>query len=193
LEKTSGLLLSDFDPFDSLGTEHRFMAELSLIGEFRFVEGPIYFKNVHGENLSLKRMGWSRAHWITALACFAAWMIEVIAPAGTSVQERRRLFKITLERFAGSQDPLKWKWIWSVLREKSKGLLPLRMIPNQLLMGKKFRAFVQGLTIEERAALLRQVFERLKSGGRFDPRERLNTTWEALESKTLRDYRLESF
>jgi hypothetical protein len=107
LDKTSGLLLSDFDPFDSLGTEWRFMAELSLLGEFRFVEGPTYFKSWHGENLSAKRDGWSREHWINASACFAAWMIEVIAPAGASVRERHRLFKITLERFAGRRrDPL---------------------------------------------------------------------------------------
>jgi hypothetical protein len=146
MDKTSGLLLSEFDPFDSLGTEHRFMAELSLLGEFRFVEGPIYFKSWHGENLSIKRLGWSREHWITAVACFAAWMIEVITPAGASVQERRRLFKITLERFAGP------------------------------------RGF-GNISSEERAGLLRQVFERLKSGGRFDPRECMNTTWEALESR----------
>ena len=86
LDKTSGLLLSDFDPFDSFGTEYRFMAELSLLGEFRFVEGPTYFKSWHGENLSIKREGWSREHLITANACFAAWMIEVIAPAGASVR-----------------------------------------------------------------------------------------------------------
>ena len=55
LDKTSGLLLSDFDPFDSLGTEHRLMAELSLLGEFRFVDGPTYFKSWHGKNLSIKR------------------------------------------------------------------------------------------------------------------------------------------
>src|SRR5262249_54282178 len=127
LEKTSGLLLSDFDPFDSLGTEWRFMAELSLLGEFRFVEGPIYFKSYHGGNLSLKRDGWSREHWITAVACFAGWMIEVIAPAGASVRERHRLFKITLERFTGKRrDSL--KWIRPVLRSESKALLPLRMI-----------------------------------------------------------------
>lgn len=198
LDKTSGLLLSEFDPFDSFGTEHRFMAELSLLGEFRFVEGPTYFKSWHGENLSIKRGGWSREHRITARACFAAWMIEVIAPAGASVQERRRLFKITLETFAGRpagrrHDPL--KWIRSVLHNESKALVPLRMIRDQLKRSEKLTAAVQALnghaagrgfeniSSEVRAGLLRQVFERLKSGGRFDPRECMNTTWEALESR----------
>jgi glycosyltransferase involved in cell wall biosynthesis len=192
LDKTSGLLLSDFDPFDSLGTECRFMAELSLLGEFRFVEGPTYFKSLHDENLSLKRGRWSREHWITANACYAAWMIEVIATAGASVRVRRRLFKIALERFAGRHDPSRHdplKWI----RNESKALIPLRMIRDQLKRSGKLMTAVQGLVpfrpwhIEynptECAALLRQVFERLKSGGRFDPRECMNTTWEALESR----------
>jgi glycosyltransferase involved in cell wall biosynthesis len=192
LDKTSGLLLSDFDPFDSLGTEHRFMTELSLLGEFRFVEGPTYFKSWHGENLSGKRDRWSREHWITADACFAAWMIEVIAPAGASVQERRHLFKTTLKRFAGNRrDPL--KWIRSALRNESKILLPLRMIADRLKRNEKLTAAVQApdpfcwglanISTKERATLLRQIFERLKSGRRFDPCECLNMTWEALEAR----------
>ena len=189
LKKTSGLLLSDFDPFDSFGTEQRFMAELSLLGEFRFVEGPTYFKSWHGENLSAKREGWSREHFITAIACLAAWMIEVIAPAGESVQERHRLFKITLEHFAGRRrDPL--KWIRAVLRNESKALAPLRMIRDQLKRSEKLTAalgaYYWGLdntSTKERAALLGQVFERLKSGGRFEPRKCMNTTWEALGSR----------
>ena len=68
------------------------------------------------------------------------------------------------------------------------------MIRDQLKRSEKLTAAVQELTpiplwglghisTEERAALLRQVFERLKSGGRFDPRECMNTTWEALEAR----------
>jgi hypothetical protein len=192
LDKTSGLLLSDFDPFDSLGTEQRFMAQLSLLGEFRVVEGPTYFKKWHGENLSIKRgEGWSREHWLTAIACWAAWMIEVIAPAGGSAKERRRLVKITLDRFAGGHDPL--KWIRSVLRNESKVLLPLRMIGHQLKRSEKLTAAVQAhdpvfnfyMSIEERSAWLRQVFKRLKSGGRFDPHDCLNMSWAALETEIL--------
>ena len=191
LEKTSGLLLSDFDPFDSLGTEHRFMAELALLGEFQFVEGPTYFKSWHGENLSIKRGRWSREHWLTAFACYAAWMIEVIAPIGRSAKERRRLFGITLDRFAGKKDPL--NWIRSLLRIKIKPLLPVR-IWDQLKASEKLRSAFQerpgswlgSVSTEERSFFLREILERLKSGGRFDPHDCLNMSWRALESKVLR-------
>jgi hypothetical protein len=55
LASTSGLLLSDFDPFDSYGTEMRFLTELARLGEFRFVPGPVYYKHMHGANLHVKR------------------------------------------------------------------------------------------------------------------------------------------
>jgi len=192
LDKTSGLLLSDFDPFDSLGTEWRFMAELCLLGEFRFVEGPTYFKSAHDENLSDKRHGWSREHRIKAIACWAAWMIEVIAPAGASVRERRHLFKIALERFAGRADRL--KWIRPVLRNESRTLAPIRMIRDQLKKSERVMTavstlgpvtpywWIRDISAEERSALLRQVFDRLKRGGRFDPCDCMDMTWEALKS-----------
>jgi glycosyltransferase involved in cell wall biosynthesis len=196
LDKTSGLLLSDFDPFDSLGTEMRFMAELSLLGEFRFVEGPSYFKCAHADNLADKRKNWSREHLITANACWAAWMIEVIAPAGASVRERRHLFKITLERFAGRAGPL--NWIRPIL--ESRSLAPTRMIiRDQLKKSEKLMTAVSSLlppilsirtikniSAEERSALLRQVFDRLKRGGRFDPCQCMGMTWEAVESAIIR-------
>src|SRR5262249_55245923 len=62
IDSTSGLLLSDFDPFDSLGTEIRFMAELALAGAFRFVPGPTYFKSWTGKTLSAGRDAWPRLH-----------------------------------------------------------------------------------------------------------------------------------
>jgi glycosyltransferase involved in cell wall biosynthesis len=192
LARTSGLLLSDFDPFDSLGTEHRFMAELALVGEFRFVQGPTYFKSWHGDNLSGKRLSWPRERWLTAHACFAAWMIEVIAPAGVSVRERRRLFRITLERFAGGHDPL--KWVRSVWRKHPTALAPLRRLWDHLKASENLTPAVQALSpppppvvdnAAERASLLRQVLRRLKNGGRFDPRKCLDMTWEVLESRLL--------
>jgi glycosyltransferase involved in cell wall biosynthesis len=186
LDKTSGLLLSDFDPFDSFGTEHRFMAELALLGEVRFVEGPIYFKSWHGQNLSIKRGNWSRDHWITATACFAAWMIEVIAPAGDSVQERRRFFRIALERFVGR------RWIRSLVRKDSKAFAVLRTMRDALKRSDKLAAAVQALSpppmgldfnAAERPALLRQTYERLKSGGRFDPGTCMDMTWQDVEAR----------
>jgi len=157
----------------------------------RFVEGPTYFKSCHGENLSIKRDRWSREHWLTASACYAAWMIEVITPIGRSPKERRRLFNITLDRFAGKKDLI--NSIRSVLRTKIKPLLPLRMW-DQLKASETLRSALQersgswlgSLSTEERSFVLREIFERLKSGGRFDPHECLNMSWGALESKILR-------
>jgi glycosyltransferase involved in cell wall biosynthesis len=209
LDNTSGLLLSNFDPFDSLGTEFRFMAELAILGEFRFVEGPTYFKSWHGKNLSAKREGWSLQQRITAKACWAAWMIEVIAASGASVRERRELFKITLERFAGRRDP------FSAIRPTLHGplhralkTLPLRMIRDysrkreelaeaDLLRKReelaeadlRLDSSVQGtIPASERRTLLRQILEMLKSGGRFEPRQCINMSWEALEAEMLSQY-----
>ncbi len=109
LASTSGLLLSDFDPFDSCGTEMRLMAQLALWGEFRFVPGPVYYKRLHGANLHLKRQNWSEHQKQLAWASLAAWMIEVVAPAGRDPEERRRLFDIVLARFLVPNDP--WKWV----------------------------------------------------------------------------------
>lgn len=198
LDKTSGLLLSDFDPFDSYGTEMRFMAELALLGEFRFVEGPTYFKNMHGENLSAKRAGWSIEHLVAARACLAAWMIEVIAPAGKSVRENRHLFRVTLERFAVRRLPSKWiptayDWLrrrtdTEALRTVWNGLkrsVPLRRAVTSLVRSGRFNA--------ARPALMRQIFERLEKDGRFVPSECLDMTWEALEAETFRRYRVDRF
>jgi glycosyltransferase involved in cell wall biosynthesis len=192
LDKTAGLLLSDFDPFDSLGTEHRLMAELALLGEFRFVEGPTYFKSWHGDNLSGKRDAWSREHWIAANACFAAWMIEVIVPAGAAVRERRQLFRITIDRFAGGHGPL--ERMRSVWRRHPKALAPLRVIWDRVKASEKLTRAVRALSAPpppvvdnaaERSSLLRQVLARLRSGGRFDPLQSIDATWETLESKLL--------
>jgi glycosyltransferase involved in cell wall biosynthesis len=193
LDKTSGLLLDDCDPFESYGTEHRFVAELALLGEFRFVEGPTYFKSWHGENLSAKRDGWSREHVLRAFACFAAWMIEVIAPVGGSVDDRRRLFRTTLDRFAGRQD--RWKDIRSALRNRCKAFFPVP-IWNQLKRSQRLRAAVQGplpgphllglVSTDERYFLFLEIFERLKRGGRFDSHNCLGMGWGELKSEILR-------
>jgi glycosyltransferase involved in cell wall biosynthesis len=193
LDQTSGLLLSDFDPFDSFGTEFRFMAELARAGEFRFVEGPTYFKDWHGKNLSAKRESWSRRHEMTAYACLAAWMIEVVAPAGASPPERHDLFKIVLERFAGDQDLEDWiasAYVWQ-RRNQSKPGLPLATIRTRLKKSGDLGPApgapmpLGRFSASERPALRRQIFARLKSGGRFDPGVCMNTTWAALEREML--------
>lgn len=187
MDSTSGLLLSDFDPFDSLGTEIRFMAELALAGEFRFVPGPTYFKTWDGKNLSAARSDWSRSHRIKATACWAAWMIEVITPAGTSLRDRLRLFMITLDRFARVQGRL--GWITSVLLNEVRAGVSAEMIWTQL----KRNPVPPGLgriSEPEREFLLRTIFERLKAQGRFPVGEWLNMSWDALETEIFSRYRL---
>jgi hypothetical protein len=200
LDRTDGLLLSDFDPFDSFGTEFRFMTELALIGEFRLIDGPTYFKSWHGENLSFKRKAWSVEHRIAAKACWAAWMIEVVAPAGGSVEERRRLFMLTLERFAGKPEP------WGGLRATMRKLLSdaaklplLRALREEARKSKKLAAAAEKLDTavlgktpkQNRPLMLEQILQRLKRHGRFDP-ACLGMTWGELERQTLRHYRLTS-
>ena len=187
MESTSGLLLSDFDPFDSLGTEIRFMAELVLAGEFRFVQGPTYYKNWNGKNLSAARSDWSRSRRIKATACWAAWMIEVITSAGTSVQDRLRLFMITLDRFSQDQD--RWRWLTSVLLNESRTGVSAQMFWTQL----KRNPVPPGLgriSGPERKFLLRTIIERLRGQGRFQVDEWLNMTWDALETEIYNRYRI---
>jgi hypothetical protein len=192
LASTSGLLLSDFDPFDSCGTEIRFMAQLALCGEFRFVPGPIYYKRLHGANLHLKRQNWSEHQKQLAWASLAAWMIEVVAPAGRDTEERRRLFETVLARFLVPRAP--WNWVTAPARwlgsTSSRALRPLRVLLDRLKRSERILNTVAGRWMlyettdpAQRAALLGLIFARLKSGGRFDPSACLQSTWEALEKE----------
>jgi glycosyltransferase involved in cell wall biosynthesis len=192
LASTSGLLLSDFDPFDSCGTEMRFMAQLALWGEFCLVPGPIYYKRLHGANLHLKRQNWSEHQKQLAWASLAAWMIEVVAPAGRDVAERRRLFDTALGRFLVPHAP--WKWVRAPARRlaatSSRALRPLRALLDRLKHSERVLNTVTGRWMlyetsdpEQRAVLLRLIFERLESGGVFDPAACLGSTWEAEEKE----------
>jgi hypothetical protein len=187
LDSTSGLLLSDFDPFDSLGTEIRLMTELALAGEFRFVHGPTYFKTWDGKTLSAARGDWPRPHRLRATACWAAWMIEVITPAGRSVEERRRLFMIALDRFVRDQDRL--GWFTSVLRNEVR----LGVTPKMIWAQLKRNPVPPGLgriSRPERRSLLGAIIEQLKSAGRFKIEGVLDTTWSAWEPEIYRRYDL---
>jgi hypothetical protein len=193
LARSSGLLLSDFDPFDSYGTEMRFLMELALIGEFRFVPGPTYYKRLHGANLYLKREKWPQHKKQLAWACLAAWAVEVIAPAGQSQAERRRMFDMVLDRFLVPSDP--WKRLRDpvrrLARSSSRALHPVRVLVDWL---KGNDALVRSVSErwmlyettdpKQRAAFLRIVFDRLKTAGRFDPSTSLNATWDTLQEET---------
>jgi hypothetical protein len=199
LASTSGLLLSEFDPFDSFGTELRFMAELALLGEFRFVPGPTYYKRMHGTNLHLKRQHWSEHQKQLAWACLGAWMVEVIAPAGNSPEERRRLLDQVLARFLVVIHP--WRWLRiparRLTRTRSKALHPVRVLLERSRNSERIQKTVIGrkmlydaTTREQRAALLRMIFDRLKSAGRFDPSACLHSTWETLEHDANKRFRV---
>jgi glycosyltransferase involved in cell wall biosynthesis len=196
LASTSGLLLADFNPFDSFGTEIRFMTELALLGDFRFVPGPIYYKRIHGENIHLTRKKWSEHQKLLAWACLGAWMIEVIVPAGQSMTERRDLFHTVLDRFLVSND--RWKWLRiparRLARSRSLLLQPLRAMLERLKKNERVVQATSGRFLvyeadngERRAALLRGIFDRLKSEGRFDPAS-LQSSWEALEAEALKRF-----
>jgi hypothetical protein len=195
LASTSGLLLSDFDPFDSYGTEMRFMAQLALWGEFCFVPGPIYYKRLHGANLHLKRQNWSEQQKQRAWACLAAWMVEVVVPAGRSAAERRRLFDAVLVRFLVAHAP--WGWVRTPARRlsstSSSALYPLRVLLDRIKRSERILRTVTGRWMlyetrdpVQRAALLRLIFDRLKSAGRFDPSACLQSTWDTLEQEAGR-------
>jgi hypothetical protein len=190
LARTSGLLLSDFDPFDSYGTEMRFLMELALLGEFRFVPGPVYYKRLHGANLYLKREKWPEHKKQRAWACLAAWAVEVIAPAGRSEAERRRMFDMVLDRFLVPRDP--WKRLKDPVRRlahsRSAALHPIRVVVDRLKRNDPLVRSVTGRWMlyettdpKQRAAFLRIVFDRLKAAGRFDPSTSLDSTWQTLE------------
>jgi hypothetical protein len=196
LARTSGLLLSDFDPLDSYGTEMRFLMELALLGEFRFVPGPVYYKRLHGANLYLKREQWPEYKKRLAWACLAAWAVEVIAPAGRTQPERRRMFDMVLERFLVRSDP--WKRLKDpvrrLARSSSVALHPMRVVVDWLKSNDPLVRTVserwmlyEATTPEQRAAFLRIVFDRLKAAGRFDPSS-LGSAWNAIEAEASKHF-----
>jgi hypothetical protein len=197
MDSTSRLLLSDFDPFDSYGTETRFMAELAILGEFRFVPGPIYYKRLHGDNLYLKRRAWPEEKKQMAWACLGAWMIEVVVPAGRSSAERRQMFDMVLARFLLPSNP--WEWLRGPARRlaqtSSAALHPVRALLARLKTSDPLvRAVSERWMLHEaeepqqRAASLRIMFERLKAAGRFDPEVQLQSSWETLEMEANRRF-----
>ena len=197
LAATSGLLLSDFDPFESFGTEFRFMTELALLGEFEFVAGPAYYKRMHGANLHLKRQNWSEHRKQLAWACLAAWIVEVLVPAGENLEESRRLFDAVLARFLIAR--ASWSWLRKAARRiawsRSRALHPVRVLLDRLRSSEQIVQSLRGRWMfyeaegtEARAALLRMIFDRLRSGGRFDPSASLQASWETLEEETKKRF-----
>jgi glycosyltransferase involved in cell wall biosynthesis len=196
LASTSGLLLSDSDPFESFGTETRLLAELALWGDFVFVSGPIYFKRMHGANLHLKRSNWSVDRNRRAWACLCAWMIEVIAMAGQAPMERQQLFDTVLERFLNPRNP--WQLLRGPVRRlgqtSARVLHPIRVLFRNLKNSESLVRSVTGGWVlyelkdrEDRSGFLQLVFDQLKRDARFDP-SGLQSSWEMLEEQTYRRF-----
>jgi glycosyltransferase involved in cell wall biosynthesis len=97
LDKTSGLQVTDYESFDSF---YLLMTELALLGEFHFVEGPTYYRRLHGDNLHLKWYNWSPEQKRAAWAMLAAHLLEIVVPLGATMSERRHIFDTVVERFA---------------------------------------------------------------------------------------------
>ena len=105
-------------------------------------------------------------------ALLAAWMIEVIAPAGSSTHERRQLFDLVLDRFVVPHAPLKWVSASARLLSATtaSSLSPLRALLARIKRSETIVHTVTGRWMlyepadrAQRAALLRSIFEQLKS------------------------------
>jgi glycosyltransferase involved in cell wall biosynthesis len=196
LSSSSGLLLSESDPFESFGTEIRLLAELAVWGDFVFVPGPTYFKRMHGGNLHLKRSAWSADRNRRAWACLCAWMVEVVAMAGQAAVERRRLFETVLERFLNPRNP--WQPLRGSIRRlgqsSTRVLHPLRVLVRSLKKSESLARSVTGEWVlyeptgpEDRSDFLQLIFDQLKRDARFDP-SGLQSTWDLLEEQTYRRF-----
>jgi glycosyltransferase involved in cell wall biosynthesis len=179
--------------FEGFGSEQVFLIELALRGAFVFVEGPMYFKNIHGGNLHLKWIDWSEQKKILAWAWLAAEIVEVLLPYGLSFEDRRRLFFQVLERFCLPTGKLKWlrslsRWTH---RQKFEGLyVPLRALIELVRRDGRFEAWARSHSRtmvldfgkrEQRAAFLDAVLAELRTGRTIDVAEALRWDWGELE------------
>ena len=105
LDRTGGVQTLDHESF---GSDHRFMTELALAGEFRFVSGPTYFKRLHDANLHLKWYEWTEEKKRAAWTSLAAQIVEALVPAGRDRIERWHLLYTALERFIVSRGGDRW-------------------------------------------------------------------------------------
>jgi glycosyltransferase involved in cell wall biosynthesis len=172
LDATVGLRLNEYEGF---GSEHAFMVQLALAGEFRYVPGPTYYKRLHPHNLHLKWLGWPQDKKRAAWALLGAWMIEAIVPAGSTPAARRKLFDTVLERFLIARNRIV-PWAlgrlggWAVDRRRL-------MFPD-----------VDNRDLAARAAMLRAILERSRSEGRFDPADFLESNWQTIEDAARRRF-----
>ena len=195
LHKTAGILTNEFEGF---GSEIRFIAELALAGDFRFVEGPTYYKALHGKNMHLRWHNWPEERRRGAWAALAAWMIEVIVPAGRSVNERRDLFHRVLERFLSAPGAVSWlrnrvRWLYYKKNFTRWTALLLRIM-DRVRRAERFQTWMHSRSrsmlcdipdAKTRTAMLQVILHQLRQGGRFDAVAQLDAEWNALEGMAV--------
>ena len=195
LATTSGLKTNEFEGY---GAECRFLAELALAGEFRFVEGPTYYKRIHGGNLHLKWYGWPNERKRDAWILLAAWMIEVIVPAGRSMEERWQLLNAVLERFLFPRG-----WLSRTRNQarslyktdRNRGSRPLLLLIDRLrniapidawlLRRSRYMFYeVDKNNPAMRGDVLCAIIDRLRDNGCFDPSTCLESNWTTVRERT---------
>ena len=197
LDSTDGLLVNEFESF---GSEHRFMAQLALAGEFRFVGGPTYYKHLHGGNLHLKWYDWTADRRRAAWFALGAWTIKVVVPAGSTVDARLELFRAILKRFlvpGGAFSRLRDRS--RTLYKRDSGLLGRAMLAviDKIRSGGTFDAwlllpytrpaFYEIDDPQERVRAAQAIIERLQNGRRFDP-STLELDWQSLKTVAARQF-----
>lgn len=194
LDATRPLRLNEYEGY---GSDQAFLAELALAGEFRFVEGPTYYKNLHGRNLHMKWQKWSDEQKRGAWICLGAWMAEIIVPWGETCEERWRLFLAVLDRFLIARGILSW------LRRRSTKLhdhdfdrraAPLRTLLDLARKGGHLDRWVADRSRymfchtdrTTRGPMLRAIIRRLEDNGELDPRRSFAASWPEVEARAAR-------
>ena len=128
LDRTRGLASGMPNRF---GVEHRLLTELALAGEMRFVEGPMYYKHMHGRNLHLKYFAWPEERRRSAWTWLCAALSEVVIEACATPAERTRALHAVLDRFLTMRGSANWlrgpkRWLYAqdnaLLRALRRGL-----------------------------------------------------------------------
>jgi hypothetical protein len=175
LERTRGLGSGQANRF---GVEHRLLTELALAGEMRFVDGPTYYKRMHGRNLHLKYLTWPEERRRDAWAWLCAAISESVISACASPAERTRVLLAVLDRFLTVRGGINWlrgpkRWLDAqdapVLSTLRRGLALARR-SGQIDEWARTRSRHTFCRIDmrdhrSRAALLAQVFARLSDQG----------------------------
>ncbi len=153
LDRTHGLKV---DAFESFASFHVLIAELALQGEVLLVDGPTYYKRLHGANLHLKWYDWTPEQKRGAWASLAAGMIQAIVPAGETPEARWRLLRAVLDRF---------------VRKRAKLWMFHEPDPDDPAA---------------RAALIEEVLDLVEPAWGFDLSAALETPWAKLRRRAVR-------